>query len=141
MIRLHLSLNTLRDTALHTHSTLERRARSASSRSSADASLLSSWSRVFPFGRLASEQKRLRILSFAADLEGAEILVPRSIRRLGFRLPPRLQLVEVLGGDLALAQPLEQVVAKRRRKSGPGSSASLTEGHAGEFFLETFLLR
>src|SRR6266702_7164080 len=77
------------------------------------------WSRVFPLGGLASEQKRLRILSFAANLEGTEVLVPRSTRRLGFRLPPRLQLVEVLGGDLALAQPLEQVVAKRRRKSGP----------------------
>ena len=89
--------------------------------------------------RLGAE--RFRQLSFAADLEGAEVLVPRSIRRLGLGLPPRLQLVEILGGDLALAQP-SRTGGREPPEEGrsTGSSASLTEGHAGEFFLETFLL-
>ncbi|HEY7450332.1 MAG TPA: hypothetical protein VH702_19400 [Vicinamibacterales bacterium] len=40
-------------------------------------------------------------------------------RCVWFRFPPLLQLEEVFGGDLALSQPLEQVVTQRGRKTGP----------------------
>src|SRR6266446_5009310 len=112
MIRFHPSLNTLRDPALYIHSTLERRALSASSRSSADASLLSSWSRVFPLWQVGLGAETS---SDSAGRGPRRCSCARAASRTGGREAPE-------------------------EARSTGSSASLTEGHAGEFFLETFLL-
>jgi hypothetical protein len=55
----------------------------------------------------------------AADLEGSEVLEPRTLRSLGLGLSPQLELVEVLHRDLAVAEPVEQVVSKLGRKVRP----------------------
>jgi hypothetical protein len=66
-------------------------------------------------GWLAPQQECLRKLPLATDLERAESLVPEAVRSLGLGLPPELQLVEVLGRDLALTESFEQVIAQGRR--------------------------
>lgn len=78
-------------------------------------------------GGLTLEQKRLRIRSLAADLEGAEVLTPSDDRN-----PRRRSSARVIfrrGGHEA---PEED------RSTGP--SASLTESHARELCLELVLL-
>src|SRR6266496_3928930 len=70
-------------------------------------------------GRLATEQEGLRILSLSADLEGAEVLVPGAVGSLRLRLPPELELVQVLGCDLPLSEPFEQVLPQRWWKVFP----------------------
>lgn len=90
---------------------------------------------------LTSEQESLRIPAFAANLERAEILVPRTLRRVRFRFPPLLQAIEVFCGDLALAQPLEQVIAERSGQAGPLNLRHLfAERHPGQVFLKALLL-
>src|SRR6185295_7692498 len=69
--------------------------------------------------RQSREQEGLRVLPFAADLERTEVFVPLSVRGLGLGLSPQLQLVEVFGRDLSLAQPLEQMVPQRGRQPNP----------------------
>jgi len=72
-----------------------------------------------PASRLVSFHHRLlvrrglrnvRILPLTADLEGAEVLVPGAVRSFRLRLPPELELVQVLGADLPLTETLEQVL-------------------------------
>ena len=60
-----------------------------------------------PFRRLSPEQEGLRELPFTADFERAEILEPEPIRRVGLGLSPELQPVQILHGDLAVAEPIE----------------------------------
>ena len=95
-------------------------------------------SELLPLGGLTAQQESLRVLSFAADLERPKVLIPEPVRSIRLRFSPHLQLVEILYGDLALAQPIEQVVAERRRQIGPLDLRHLlTEGHAGQIFLDT----
>jgi hypothetical protein len=54
-------------------------------------------SEAVPLGCVSAKQERLRILPLTADLERAEVLVPEPVRRIGLRLPPKLQRVEVFG--------------------------------------------
>ena len=82
--------------------------------------------------RLSREEEGLRVLSLAADLERTEVPVPEPVGSLWLGFSPQLQLIEVLGGNLALAKPLEQMVPEGVEASrSTGSSASITEGHAG----------
>jgi hypothetical protein len=69
--------------------------------------------------RLTTDEEGLRIFPFTADLEGAEVLEPRPIRSLRVGLPPELQLVEILNGDLAISKPIKEVVAERWREVCP----------------------
>jgi hypothetical protein len=96
-------------------------------------------SELLSLGGLAGKQKRLGILPIAADFEGAEVFVPRPIRRFGFGFPRYLQLVEIVSSDLAFAQSLEGGRAARAGDRPTGSSALLTEGHARQFLFESFL--
>ena len=57
--------------------------------------------------------------ALAADLEGTEVLEPEAIGRFRLRLPPRLQLVQVLDGDLPVTKTVEQMIAKCGRKARP----------------------
>ncbi len=52
---------------------------------------------------LPSKKKGLGILSLAADFERAEILIPISIGSVGLRFSPEFQLIDILGGYLALS--------------------------------------
>ena len=47
------------------------------------------------FCRLAAEEKRLRKSPFATHLEGSKVLVPKTIRSLGFRLAPQFELIQI----------------------------------------------
>jgi len=69
--------------------------------------------------RLATKQEGLRIFSLTADLEGAKVLVPGALGSFRLRLPPELELVQVLGRDLPLAKTLEQMVPQSRWKVLP----------------------
>src|SRR6266850_4650972 len=75
-----------------------------------------------PFRGLAREQKGLRVLSVPTDFERTEVLVPEPLRGLGIGLSPRFELVEVFGGDLAVAQPVKEVIAERGRQTAPQDS-------------------
>ena len=66
---------------------------------------------LLAFRGLATQQERLREPALAADLERAEVLDPWAVRGIRLRLPPEFQLVEVLDGDLPIAQAVEQMVA------------------------------
>ena len=76
-------------------------------------------SELLTFGRLAREQEGLRIFSFATDFERTEVLVPEPVGGIGIGFSPRFELVKVVRGDLAFAQPIKQMVAERGRQSGP----------------------
>lgn len=65
---------------------------------------------LLTFGNPAREQEGLRKSSFAADFERAEVLVSGPVGGIGIRLPPNLELIEVVRGDLAFAQPIKQMV-------------------------------
>ena len=52
---------------------------------------------------LSAQQKRLWELALAADLEGAEVLVPKTFGSFGFTLAPEFQCVNVLDRDFSLA--------------------------------------
>ena len=91
--------------------------------------------------RLTAKQESLRILPFPADFEGSKILEPWSIRCLGIGLSPKLELVEVIDRDLAIAQAIKQMVAKRPREIRPLDLALFTERHSGQFFFEALLFR
>ena len=78
--------------------------------------------------------------AFSANFEGAEVLVPFTLGRHGFRLAPSLQLVQIIDGDFAVFQSFKQVVAKRFRKTGPLDLWHLlAEGHSGKFLFEPLL--
>ena len=62
--------------------------------------------------RLTPQEKGLGKLSLSADLERAEILEPESLRRLGLRLSPQLELVEIVDRDLPVAESVEQMISK-----------------------------
>src|SRR5262249_54243061 len=61
----------------------------------------------------------LRVLSFATDLEGAEILPPEAVGSLWFGLSLQLQPIEVLSCDLSVAEAVEEVIAKGEGQIGP----------------------
>ena len=73
----------------------------------------------FAFGHLALHQKRLGEPALPADLERSKVLVPRPIRRLRFRFPPKLQLVEVFDGNLTFLQAVKKVLAEGKWKIRP----------------------
>lgn len=68
---------------------------------------------------LAAQQERFRESALAADLEGAEVLEPGALGSLRLRFSPRLELIEILDGDLPVAESIEQVVAQGRRQARP----------------------
>jgi hypothetical protein len=68
---------------------------------------------------LTPEKEGFGVLTLAADLEGTEILVPRSVRGHGLGFSPHLELIEVLHRDLAIAEPIEQMVSERGREIRP----------------------
>jgi hypothetical protein len=70
-------------------------------------------------GRLPTKQECLGILALTADLEGPEVLVPVTLRSFRLRLPPKLELVEILGAYLPLPKPFEKVITKRWWKVFP----------------------
>jgi hypothetical protein len=69
-------------------------------------------SQLRPSGRLATQEKGLRILSVSTDLEGPEVLVPKSVWSLRLTFAPQFQLIEVFDGDVSLAKALKQVIAE-----------------------------
>ncbi len=71
-------------------------------------------SELFALGRLAAHKKGLGVFPFATDLERSKVLVPRAFRGLGLRFTPKLQLIQVLNSDFALAESLKQVIAESR---------------------------
>ncbi len=77
-----------------------------------------------PSRGLAAQEESLRVLSLAADLERPKVSEPKSLRRLGVRLTPELELVEIFHSDLSVPQPIEEVIAERRRQICP-----LNPGH------------
>src|SRR6185295_6279927 len=83
-------------------------------------------SEFLPLSRLSCEQEGLWIFALAADLEGAEVLVPEIVRSLGLGLSPNLQLIQVFRGDPSLAKAVEQVVPQRRGQTGPLDRRSLS---------------
>src|SRR5580704_3333722 len=76
-------------------------------------------SELLPFGGLACKQEGLRVFAVATDFERTEVLVPESVRGIGTRFSPHFELVEVFRGDFAFAQPVEEVIAERRRQTAP----------------------
>src|SRR5439155_14953887 len=68
---------------------------------------------------VSSKQERLGIRALSANLERAKILVPRPLRRVRFRFTPELELIEIVGRDLALAQTLEKMIAESLRQAAP----------------------
>lgn len=64
-------------------------------------------------------EEGLRVLSLAADLEGAKVLVPRVLGSLRLGLTLQLELVQVLGRDLPLTKSLEQMISQSRWKVLP----------------------
>lgn len=96
---------------------------------------------LLPFCCLTSKKKGLGIFAFAANLEGSEVFEPRSIGPFGVRLSPELELIEVLDRDLAIAQPIEQVISECRREVSPLDGRQLfTERSAGQLLLDPSLL-
>src|SRR5580704_5323996 len=76
-------------------------------------------SELLPFGGLACKQEGLRVFAVATDFERTEVLVPESVRGIGTRFSPHFELLEVFRGDFAFAQPVEEVMAERRRQTAP----------------------
>lgn len=76
-------------------------------------------SNFLPQRGLASQQERLGILPFSANLEGAKVLEPETFRRLRLRFPPDFESVEIVSCDFALANSVEQVFTQRRGQSRP----------------------
>src|SRR5438309_8911863 len=66
-----------------------------------------------PLATCPPEQKRLRKLTFATELERSEILVPKPLWRFRPGFAPQLQLVQVFGSDFSLHHPVEEMVAER----------------------------
>ncbi len=92
-----------------------------------------------PFRSLTGKQKCLRELAFAAKLERAEILVPRSVGHHRSRFDPNAQLVEVFQADIAVVHGLDEMVANGGGKPGPSfdlrhaSPTSFAEDEAAQF--------
>src|SRR6202158_5054404 len=76
-------------------------------------------SKEFAFCGLPLQKKGLWGLAFAADFERAEIFVPGPVGSIGFGIAPELQFVKVFGGDLALFEAIEKVLAESGRKVRP----------------------
>jgi len=74
-------------------------------------------SEALPFGGLPGKQEGFGELALAADLERAEILIPESFGRLRLGFAPQLQLIQVFGFDVALAQALEEWSCRAGGKS------------------------
>lgn len=72
-----------------------------------------------PLRRLSLQEECLWKRTFATDLERPEVFVPGTGRRLGLGFTPQLELVEVLGGYLAIGDPIKQMLAETRWKIGP----------------------
>ena len=64
----------------------------------------------FTLCSLPSEQERFGIGSAAADLEGAEILIPIAFGHLRARLDPAAKLIEIRDADRAITHPLYQML-------------------------------
>ena len=96
--------------------------------------------KLLTFGGLTAQQERLRVCPFATDLERYEVLVPGPLWSIGFRFSPQLQMVKIICRDLALAEPVEQVVAERGRQTRPLDPRHLlTERHASQIRLDTLM--
>ena len=54
-------------------------------------------------------QKRLRILALAGQLEGAEVLAPRTFRDFGIFADPFNQFQQVFFGDPSCSRPIFEV--------------------------------
>src|ERR1700736_1516807 len=57
--------------------------------------------------------------AFATNLEGAEVFVPEALGSLGVGFAPKFQFVQVLGGNFALCEAIEKVLAEAERKIRP----------------------
>jgi hypothetical protein len=69
---------------------------------------------------LTWQQECFGKFAFAAKLERAEILVPRSLRNIWFQADPDSQLVKVFQADVAVVHPVDEMVADGGGKPGPG---------------------
>jgi hypothetical protein len=64
-----------------------------------------------------------------------------SVRGFGLSLTPAPELVEILGSDLALPQPVEEMISHGRGQIRPEDLRhSVAEGHQGQFLLQARLL-
>jgi hypothetical protein len=63
-----------------------------------------------PLRRLALQEEGLGEFTLATDLERPEILVPGTIWCVRFGFAPELELVEVLGGYLAIRDAIKEVL-------------------------------
>jgi hypothetical protein len=77
------------------------------------------YSQLRPFSKLATQEKSLRVLPLPADLEGSEVLVPKSVRSLRLPFAPQFQLIEVFDCDVPPAKSLKQVIAWSQREIRP----------------------
>lgn len=59
---------------------------------------------------LTLQKKRLRVLTFAAELERSEVLVPRALWNFRRTLAPLLQGKEVFHGNLALLGTIKEML-------------------------------
>ena len=59
---------------------------------------------------LVCQKKRLGVPACAAELERAEILVPRPFRHIRLRFHPETESVQVVHADVAVTHALDQVV-------------------------------
>ena len=89
------------------------------------------------------QKKRLGIFAFAAQLERAEVLVPRSIRYLRFRLHPNPQLVEVSKTYIYFGHACVPPSDRELRREGETrfrSAALFTEHKTPQLIAEMFHL-
>ena len=73
----------------------------------------------FPFGGLPTYQKRFWHRSVAADLEGAEVLVPVAFRHFRIRVNPESETIEKGDADRPVPHSVYQVLADGGRQVGP----------------------
>src|ERR687892_1651627 len=81
--------------------------------------MFTAWLEWLALGRLAFQQERLGEFAFAADLEGAKVLVPEAVWGLWLRLTPLHELQEILFGDLPLFQAEQKVLSEGLRQARP----------------------
>src|SRR6266851_1510900 len=83
------------------------------------AAALSAGSDSFTFCNLSLQKEGLWEFAFTANLEGIEVFVPEPFGSLGIGFAPEFQFVQVFGGDLALFEAIEKVLAESGRKIRP----------------------
>src|SRR3972149_873187 len=76
-------------------------------------------SKLLALRRLRAKQEGLRVFPLATDLERTEVLPPEAVRSFRFRLSPQRQLIEVLRGDLSIAEAIEQGAGEGGGEVGP----------------------